>query len=129
MHRVCDSAASKDNSRLSLSVMEPSPGRDEVGMPKGLIAELNGWPACASVNASPKALRSRRMTRGQDGSLALSCTALSSATPCRFIPALTPSPLLDLAIMLATAGKMLAIPFGFFRTVFGIPSVPEVEPT
>jgi lipopolysaccharide/colanic/teichoic acid biosynthesis glycosyltransferase len=40
-----------------------------------------------------------------------------------------PSPWLDLAIMLATAGKMLAIPFGFFRTVFGIPSVPEVEPT
>ena len=28
-----------------------------------------------------------RMTRGQDGSLHLSCTALSSATPCRFIPA------------------------------------------
>src|SRR6266481_5845983 len=59
-----------------------------------VIAELNGWPACPSVNASPKALRSRRMTRGQDGSLALSCTALSSATPCRFIPALTPTPFL-----------------------------------
>src|SRR5271166_1776288 len=27
------------------------------------------------------------MTRGQDGSLFLSCTALSSATQCRFIPA------------------------------------------
>src|SRR4051812_15433639 len=30
-----------------------------------------------------------RRTRGQDGSLFLSCTALSSATPCRFIPALS----------------------------------------
>ena len=33
-----------------------------------------------------------RMTRGQDGSLHLSCTALSSATPCRFRPALSPTP-------------------------------------
>src|SRR5260370_12537398 len=31
----------------------------------------------------------RRMTRGQDGSLDLSCAALASATPCRFIPALS----------------------------------------
>ena len=34
----------------------------------------------------------RRMTRGQDGSLFLSRAALSSATPCRFIPALSPIP-------------------------------------
>ncbi|MFN0164889.1 MAG: hypothetical protein ACKV22_00540, partial [Bryobacteraceae bacterium] len=30
----------------------------------------------------------RRKTRGQDGSLLLSCRALSSPTTCRFIPAL-----------------------------------------
>src|SRR6266705_4661120 len=34
----------------------------------------------------------RRMTEGQGGSLDLSCAALASATPCRFIPALTPTP-------------------------------------
>ena len=32
----------------------------------------------------------RRKTRGQDGSLLLSCRALSSPTTCRFIPALGP---------------------------------------
>src|SRR5882724_6641673 len=34
----------------------------------------------------------RRMTEGQDGSLHLSCTALTSATPCRFSPALSLCP-------------------------------------
>jgi hypothetical protein len=29
------------------------------------------------------------MTRSQNGALLLSCAALSSATPCRFIPALS----------------------------------------
>ena len=28
-----------------------------VGTPDGLISQLNGWPACAPVNASPPALR------------------------------------------------------------------------
>ena len=38
------------------------------------------------------------------------------------------SPCLDLGIMLATAGKMLRIPFGIFRTVFRIPEAEEGEP-
>jgi hypothetical protein len=38
-------------------------------------------------------LRRLRMTRGHRGLLALRCTALSSASPCRFIPAHPPDPL------------------------------------
>jgi lipopolysaccharide/colanic/teichoic acid biosynthesis glycosyltransferase len=38
------------------------------------------------------------------------------------------NPWLDLAIVLATAGKMLAIPFGFFRRVLRIPGPAEIEP-
>src|ERR1700694_5608485 len=41
----------------------------------------------------PRPRGHQRMTRGQDGSLHLSCTAVASATPCRFIPALTLTPL------------------------------------
>src|SRR5260370_33991104 len=41
----------------------------------------------------PRPRGHQRMTRGQDGSLLLACTAVASATPCRFIPALTPTPL------------------------------------
>ena len=49
-----------------------------------MISELNGWPACAPVNASPAMLPWPAHDSGPDGSLALSRTALSSATPCRF---------------------------------------------
>jgi lipopolysaccharide/colanic/teichoic acid biosynthesis glycosyltransferase len=38
------------------------------------------------------------------------------------------SPGLDLALMLATAGKMFAVPFPVFRTALRIPSAAEVEP-
>ena len=41
----------------------------------------------------PRCRHRRRMTRGQDGSLLLHCGALSSPTPCRFIPALSLCPL------------------------------------
>ena len=34
----------------------PSPCQDKVGTPKEVISELNGWPACAPVNASPAML-------------------------------------------------------------------------
>jgi hypothetical protein len=47
------------------------------------------------VPLAPRCCHRRRMTRSQDGSLALSCTALSSATPCRFIPALSLTPRQD----------------------------------
>ena len=34
---------------------------------KVVISELNGWPACAPVNASPACYHDRRMTRGPGG--------------------------------------------------------------
>src|SRR4029434_11022235 len=40
----------------------------------------------------PHPYEPRRMTRGQNGALLLSCAALSSATPYRFIPALSRLP-------------------------------------
>ena len=56
MLRVSDSAASVDNSRLTLSAVWPSPSGDKVGTPIEVISELDGWPACAPVNASPAML-------------------------------------------------------------------------
>ena len=47
----------------------------------------------------PERHRSRRMTRGLSGSLLLPSTALSSATPCRFIPALSASPRFPLPLI------------------------------
>jgi hypothetical protein len=49
------------------------------------------WLACLCPcpTLHPRPHGRRRMTRGLDGSLLLSSTALSSATPCRFIPALS----------------------------------------
>ena len=59
MHRVSthaqglDSAASMNGLRLASLMMLPSPCQNKVGTPKKLISELDGWPACALVNASP----------------------------------------------------------------------------
>ncbi len=57
MLRVSDSAASSDGSRWSPSPVSPSPSPYRVGTPDQVISELNGWPACAPVNASPAASR------------------------------------------------------------------------
>ena len=59
----------------------------------------------------------RRMTRGQDGSLFLSCAALSSATPCRFIPALSLTPASG-----GMAGISTALPQDVPSAIFGNPS-------
>jgi hypothetical protein len=78
--------------------------------------QVTGWAAKASTKQSdrqfidtccvyparqrlkstlhPRCHHRRRMTRGQDGSLLLSCGALASPTSCRFIPALSLRPLL-----------------------------------
>src|SRR5215475_1070189 len=50
----------------------------------------------------PPPCECRRMTRGQDGALLLSCAALSSATPYRFIPALS---LITLSARWSTLGQ------------------------
>ena len=57
MLRVCDSAAWSAGSRFASAFLWPSPSGDEVGTPIKVISELNGWPACAPVNASPATSR------------------------------------------------------------------------
>ena len=57
MHRVFDSAGLEHDSRIAPCPMLPSAPINSVGVPEGLISELNGWPACTPVNASPVALR------------------------------------------------------------------------
>src|SRR5215831_13813296 len=52
----------------------------------------------------PRPCECRRMTRGQDGALLLSCAALSSAPPFRFIPALS---LLTLSALASTLGGIV----------------------
>ena len=43
--------------RSAPSAMLPSPSPYGVGTPIRVISELNGWPACAPVNASPASSR------------------------------------------------------------------------
>src|SRR5262249_59926190 len=52
-----------------------------------VISELHTWPVGTLSTLRPHPYEPRRMTRSQDGALLLSCAALSSATPCRFISA------------------------------------------
>ena len=56
MRRVSDSVAFRDGSRVTSSRMWPSPSPYRVGTPGEVISELDGWPACAPVNASPTRL-------------------------------------------------------------------------
>ncbi len=56
MLRFFDSAASAGNLRIPLPAVWPSPSGDKVGTPIEVISELDGWPACAPVNASPATL-------------------------------------------------------------------------
>ena len=93
MLRVSDSAAPKSNLRFCRC---PSCGLPPV---RTRSARRSGdfgaqWLACVHpcLLLHPRPHGRRRQTRGQDGALLLSCAALSSATPCRFIPALSPAP-------------------------------------
>ena len=56
MRRVFDSAASMDGLRLSVAHDVAFPLSEQGRHAEGLISELNGWPACAPVNASPAML-------------------------------------------------------------------------
>ena len=57
MLRVSDCAGSEDGSPMTPPPVLPSASHNSVGTPEGLISQLDGWPACAPVNASPAALR------------------------------------------------------------------------
>jgi len=56
MPRVLDSVAFRRGSQVTPSRMWPSPSPYRVGTPGKVIPELDGWPACAPVNASPRRL-------------------------------------------------------------------------
>ena len=64
MLRVSDSAGRMSRLALSPGILLPSLPPYEVGAPKGVITELNGWPACSPVNAYDGPLRARRHDSG-----------------------------------------------------------------
>ena len=57
MHRVCDCAGSEIGSPVASIPVWPSASDNGVGTPDWMISQLDGWPACAPVNASLPALR------------------------------------------------------------------------
>ena len=57
MRRVFDCAGSAGGSPCALPAVWPSASDNSVGIPEDLISQLDGWPACAPVNASAEALR------------------------------------------------------------------------
>ena len=67
----------------------PSASEHSVGAPDELFHGSIPSPPVPLSTLHPRCRHRRRMTRGQDGSLLLSCGALSSPTSCRFIPALS----------------------------------------
>jgi len=74
---------------ITLPAIWPSAYKHDVGTPNRLISRLNS-PAhtypCPTLRRHPRGRQ--RMARGHRGSLLLRRTALSSASPCRFLPAL-----------------------------------------
>src|SRR3954452_20945632 len=64
MHRVSDCAGSGDGSPITPPSVWPSASHNSVGTPEDLISQLDGWPACAPVNASPAPLPVRTHDSG-----------------------------------------------------------------
>ena len=71
----------------------PSASELSVAAPDELFHGSIPSPPVPLSTLRPRCRQRRRMTRGQDGSLLLSCGALSSPTSRRFIPALSLHPL------------------------------------
>jgi len=88
MRRVWDSAGRMTRLALSPCILLPSLPPYEVGVPQGVITELNGWPACCPVNACrvPSGAHSHD-SHAVAGRYCLPRKTLSFSTPCRFIPA------------------------------------------
>jgi len=64
MRRVSDSAGPMSRLALTPRIVLPSLPPYEVGVPKRVISELNGWPACSPVNAYGTPLRTHRHDSG-----------------------------------------------------------------
>ena len=67
--------------------MLPSPSDNRVGIPNKFFGALSPSPSFPLFTLRSLPHDNQRKTRGQNGSLFLSCRALSSPTICRFIPA------------------------------------------
>ena len=72
---------------LTHPLVLPSAMLNDVGTPVAIISQLDTLPALplSTLRWQPRGWPC--MTRGQDGSLRLSCMTLSFTTPRRFIPA------------------------------------------
>ena len=88
MPGVFDCAGFTSGSRFSSLMMWPSACPYGVGTPNEMDFAAQ-YPACLCPcqRFACHLAANTRMTRGQDGSLLLSCRTLSFLTPCRFIPA------------------------------------------
>ncbi len=71
--------------RLSSLMVLPSPYKDKVGTSTWRFPSSRAGLRFPLSILHPRRYRRRRMTRGQDGSLILSCTAFSSAALYRFV--------------------------------------------
>ena len=81
-----DSARSDCHSPFASQPILPPPWHHKSSTWKPFLSKLNS-PACAPLSTLRQPVtRTRRMTRGRGGWLALPRTALSSAVSCRFIP-------------------------------------------
>ena len=89
-----DSARSDCHSPFASQPILPPPWHHKSSTWKPFLSKLNS-PACAPLSTLRQPVtRTRRMTRGRGGWLALPRTALSSAVSCRFIPTLSVPPTL-----------------------------------
>jgi len=89
MPRVYDPAGSGSRLKLSPAPMLPSAPATWASAPRWIKRLRSSIPSLRVPLSTlhPHPYGCWRMTRGQGGSLLLSCAALSSATPSRFIPA------------------------------------------
>ena len=90
MPGVCDCAGFISGSRWSSPMMWPSASPNGVGTPNEMDFAAQ-YPACLCPcqRFACHLAANTRMTRGQDGSLLLSCRTLSFPTECRFSPTLS----------------------------------------
>jgi hypothetical protein len=91
---VYDYAGPPSGSRSRLPGVLPSPSVHKVGAPNWFFEAQYPAHQCPCLCFAPLLTVSPRKTRGQDGSLLLSCETLSFSTSCRFIPALGQPPYL-----------------------------------